>query len=388
MLADENFPTNCTRRLLAEKDDGVESNTKPEPAIFARGKYQPSLDGMRGVAVLVVVAVHARPDYLPGGWIGVDVFFVLSGYLITGLLAAELAQSGRVDVPRFYFSRSLRLVPALWAMLAALLAFSLVSSAADQPTLKDTGVAFAYLMNFALAYGDYPKNGLAHTWSLAVEQQFYLIWPLLLSLLIGRRPTRWIGAAICLCAAWRWYLVASGAPADRVYFGLDTHIEPILIGSWLALVRLPVGFRKLLIGAPFVPLVALCIMLFASRNTSPHALTLGISVAGLATAWLIVVVSERNQTSSALSFGPLVWLGKISYGFYLWHLPVILLGHGILPRWSNAVSILACIALAGLSHRYIEAPFLRLKATLRSSNRPARPWHVESLAAQLPGSLR
>ncbi len=199
-------------------------------------RYEPSLDGMRAVAVTCVVAFHAT-HWLPGGWAGVDVFFVLSGFLITSLLAQEIEASGSIDLGSFYLRRALRLVPALTVMLLASLAVAVLLPSRTLEDVRAIGLAGTYLMNWNRAFALFPQAWLGHTWSLAMEEQFYLLWPAILLLIRARRPVTLISALVVLVTVWRLVLVLSGAPAERTYNGFDTHADGLLIGSALALFR-------------------------------------------------------------------------------------------------------------------------------------------------------
>ena len=204
-------------------------------------QYEPALDGMRGVAVLSVLVFHALPTIVSGGFLGVDIFFALSGYLITGLLLSEYEKKGSIDVKQFFAKRWFRLMPALLAVLLVYgIALWLFSPTA---TLKNQGVdiltALFYVTNWVRVFTLNAPTDLGHTWSLAVEAQFYLVWPFLLwgllrTLGIGFRLLFVIVAMALLSAGVRWLLLSQGADVSRVYNGSDVRAETLMWGAALA----------------------------------------------------------------------------------------------------------------------------------------------------------
>jgi peptidoglycan/LPS O-acetylase OafA/YrhL len=200
-------------------------------------KYEPALDGLRAFAVTGVVLAHALPGsrYIPGGGIGVDVFFVLSGFLITRILAREISVTGSIDFKLFYMRRLLRLTPPLAFLLLTELAFEFLTSSDFATHEKAALMSASYLMNWNRAFNWWPQGNLGHTWSLAIEEQFYLIWPALLIFIYPRRPIRWLSVIIVMVLAWRTYLIHQGASIDRIYNGFDTHSDSLFIGCAVGL---------------------------------------------------------------------------------------------------------------------------------------------------------
>jgi peptidoglycan/LPS O-acetylase OafA/YrhL len=202
--------------------------------------YNPALDGLRAVAVMLVVLFHARAPIAFGGYLGVDIFFVLSGYLITSLLLSELDTKGTLDLRRFYLRRLLRLTPALFAMLAVYLIVAPFLWPATTDHGKQAAIAATYLSDYAVAFWGTP-DFLSHTWSLSVEEHFYLLWPLVLLAACrrwDRRSLVWVfGAAYGLATLVRWVCIVKGQSWEQVYYRFDTHLSGLMLGAWLAALR-------------------------------------------------------------------------------------------------------------------------------------------------------
>jgi peptidoglycan/LPS O-acetylase OafA/YrhL len=342
----------------------------------------PALDGLRGVAILLVMAHHA--GHLSGGVYGVHLFFVLSGFLITTILLDEWRQHGRVSLLRFYRRRALRLLPALFVMLAVIVGVE-IAGGGSFPLPALYGVL--YVSNFAKALGVHLAP-LSHLWTLAQEEQFYLLWPpVLLVLLLGRRvnPRRMIvflAAAAGLAAAHRLELAWSGAATERVISAPDTMSDPLLVGC-AAGVAYTFSFahraQRLVARAGWLWLLAIAVVI--AVGATPSVYVVGIIPLELATAALILALmaSRDSVLSRALSFRPLVGVGVISYGLYLWHDPLYSFG------WP-AGTVLA-FAAALLSYRYVEQPFLRMKARLVDGDGVRRASRRPAVSAQLGGNV-
>jgi peptidoglycan/LPS O-acetylase OafA/YrhL len=347
--------------------------------------YRPALDGVRAFAVVAVLAFHGGVGFLPGGFLGVDAFFVLSGFLITSLLLAESARSGRIDLPAFWGRRARRLLPALLVMLVAVAAVSRVLVPAPEwPGLRaDALAAVAYLANWRMMDrgGDYfaataPPSPLQHTWSLGIEEQFYLLWPLVLLAVMAlvRRPAARPRAVLGLCVAGG---VASALAAavlydprhvDRDYYGTDTRAVALLVGCGLAalLAGRPAegdARRHRLLGGLALAGVVLTAALWATAGGGAGWLYRGgLTVAALATAAVIAhaVASPRSPTARFLSLAPLVAIGRISYGLYLWHWPLFqwLSGSrtGLTGTPLLAARFAATAAVAVASYLLVEMP--------------------------------
>jgi len=339
--------------------------------------YRPSLDGLRGLAILVVVAYNLHWG-LPGGYLGVDLFFVLSGFLITSLLLEEYRRNNRIDFRSFYMRRALRLLPALMFMLALLCLGSLILHSREQAeeNFLASLIALFYFGNWVLAAGGFHILGtLAHTWSLAVEEQFYMAWPPVLAVLLNlQRPRRILGClglAIVMSALWRLQLSLSGAPPYRMYAGTDTRADALLLGCLLSFLLYRTKARswscfKARFGVTACA-VFMAVTLFLPPD-SAYFMTCGGFTAVAVTASLLlghIVVYPDGILSRGFSFRPLVILGKVSYGLYLWH---VVLGHfvdsgrtgldGFALATLQGVVIAAAVAFSWF---FIEQPALRLK---------------------------
>jgi peptidoglycan/LPS O-acetylase OafA/YrhL len=337
--------------------------------------YNPTLDGIRGVGVILVILCHA--NVFKGGYIGVDLFFVLSGYLISGLLLDEMDTAHTLNFKYFYMRRILRLVPALVAMISVVtIAMTLVSSQ-KLYNLIDGLISLFYLSDITRALNMNRPNWLAHTWSLAVEEQFYLLWPITLLYLYrrwGRSPR--VGV-ICLGVAaavmiYRPVLHACGATFERLYYALDTRADGLMIGAAIAVL------------APFIPLkhtsmwkcistllLLLLIGFSACGNIFQDALCwYGFSLISIGGGLLLLGLTQLPPfwLISLLRMKWLVWIGRISYGLYLWHAPLMsyLLLERHMKAWQIAlIGIPVSFALAIISYYLIEIPFLRLKKRYR-----------------------
>jgi peptidoglycan/LPS O-acetylase OafA/YrhL len=312
--------------------------------------YVPPLDGLRGVAIALVISFHyfAFPF---GGGDGVDLFFVLSGFLITTLLLEERSATGAISLGSFYGRRARRLLPALLVMLAA---FSVIALAKGHDPVWDLERFGFYTGNAARAFTLLPPSGLDHLWSLAEEEQFYLLWPLLL--LAFARSRRLLMFTLALTGAlilYRAGLAIGGASLNRLYFGPDTHADGLMMGAALAIIlqrrsiTVPEGLLPWIVGS-FVLAV-----LIPDVNTGWHII--GLPLFELVCAALIAAAVSGSSLTSALSWPPLVFLGKISYSLYLWHF-MLLWAFG--SRY-EMIALPVTFACAYLSYRFVERPFRR-----------------------------
>jgi peptidoglycan/LPS O-acetylase OafA/YrhL len=388
----------------------VTADESQEPSRPRLG-YQPALDGVRGVAIALVVLFHypwgVRHPLQPfggtpvhGGFLGVDAFFVLSGFLITTLLLQERARFGRVSLRRFYARRAFRLLPALVVLLAIALFmhFSLPASDGNRPQASGLlGVVF-YVANWVNIYRPKALGVLADTWSLAIEEQFYLLWPMLLLLLLRRhlRTATVAGlAALGIAAsagwrAWYWYHRLGGHAANiyvayarglsrlhvwnRIYFGSDTRADTLLAGSltaiilfWLLPRMRPDARRNLGFAAVGGLIVAAVIVVRASVVVSGWMPEWGFLAFEASVALVIagLIAQPHNLLARAFALAPLAWLGRRSYAIYLFHqLVYAYLRRSrvhLAPTLSLVFQLAVILAVAEISHRLVEAPMLRRK---------------------------
>jgi peptidoglycan/LPS O-acetylase OafA/YrhL len=391
----------------------VEPGSARPKAVGTQLPYRPGLDGLRALAVTGVVLYHAGVSWMPGGFLGVDVFFVLSGYLITSLLLAERRREGRVGFKAFWARRARRLLPAVLLLIfVCLLAASAIARDDLSRTRGDALASLVYMTNWHLIIASHSyfnafgrPSLLQHLWSLAVEEQFYLFWPLVLlgSLkLVGRRWTILLTVLLALVSTvLMWGLYNPNQDPSRVYYGTDTRASTLLVGALLAFAWPLGGFRdevsrraaRVLDGVGCVALLAVLAFFVRAQDYDPWLYRGGFLLVALCTAVLIaVVVHPASSLGRALGTRTLRWIGVRSYGIYLWHWPVMMLTRpGIDVPWRGTGVILAqiavTVALAALSYRYVEMPVRsgaaqrRLRAWLDAHTpRERLHWTAGSLA--------
>lgn len=346
--------------------------------------FVPALNGLRGIAILLVIGNHIPlrqyKSLLPCGWVGVDLFFVLSGFLITTLLMQELNKTGTVSLKNFYIRRALRLGPALLVMLAVMstLSFVLFDQVRARTNWFDPLIALFYSSNWVKALSHNQLGIVAHTWSLSAEEQFYIIWPLLL-LTLARvtRKSRYIIAVATAIALLSWWegvrLAMKGATFARIMFGLDCRADTLMIGCILGVVlasgcmteNTKHSVRKLLV--ILAPLSLICLVGFSiTGNVLGKGLYYYefIIIALMAAALILdVMVTRQSILKRLLEMKWLVWLGSVSYGLYLWHWPIFFVM--MVYHWSGWAVMLVGIPLAFLatvlSYYCMEKPILEFK---------------------------
>ena len=361
----------------------------------------PGLDGLRALAVVAVVVFHLNPAWLPGGFLGVDIFFVVSGFLITTLLVREHARTGRLDLPAFWARRARRLLPALLVVIPFSVLLAWVS---ERDLLVGIGPQVLGALTFSFNWVQIAAGSnyfaatspqlLTNLWSLAVEEQFYLAWPLItLGLLIAIRSARSrIGIVLILAAGSGFLMAARFDPevgATRVYYGTDTHVFGLMIGAALALwwttpeIRGPAFWIARRRAATALALGVLAGLMWWLDESRPLTFRGGLVLASVASAVLIASAITGGTLARALDLPALRWIGERSYGIYLWHWPVILVvnaDYGPVPGsagfgWTRLWCVVVILALADLCYRLVELPVRR------------RGWRgaVDLWARQLPG---
>ncbi|HET7305416.1 MAG TPA: acyltransferase family protein [Segeticoccus sp.] len=346
------------------------------------------LDGLRALAIVGVLVYHLRSDSLPGGYLGVDVFFVVSGFLITTLLLRELRDNGRLDLPHFWLRRARRLLPAL--VLVVVTSIVLGFAVGDDLLVhigRQTFGALTFSNNWVeIAAG---SSYFAHTspllfmnfWSLAVEEQFYLIWPLALALVVAAARSTAVRVRIALLLALASAVAMAvlfqfGAEPTRVYYGTDTHLFGLMIGAALAFAwaapERPLESRqwqRVRMPVAVVSLVGLLLLMRTLEQSSVLTFRGGIVLASLLTAGVIAaLLGPDSLLRRVLDLPPVVWVGQRSYGIYLWHWPMILVVQAALPAaapdtamsWAGrGVALALTLVLSWASYRWLEVPVRR-----------------------------
>ena len=416
-----------SHRTPANKSAHVSSSAKEQAPARPKSRYIPALDGLRTLAVVAVVLYHLNLTWAQGGLLGVTVFFVLSGYLITRLLINEVSKTGRIDLKSFWIRRIRRLFPAVVTVVVVTCAlctiFNHVMLTKMRPDILPSLLFFNNWwqilqdVSYFNALGD--PSPLTHFWSLAIEEQFYLIWPPLLfamvSMHVSKPTTRRV--VLGLAAASAIAMMALYNPAadpSRVYYGTDTRVFSLLLGAWMAFipdrdlapVRLAhyLGLDRLVSAAKrgksdkdkhgeaadgmpeaapaqpsaferfwsspasidvlgIVGLAGLAAMVAFTNGYTAFQYRGGTLLCSILTLMVIAAcVQPQGMVARALSAEPLVWIGKRSYSIYLWHYPLLLLMNPVAnisdtPWWQYILQVLLVVAVAECSYRFIETPF-------------------------------
>ncbi len=359
--------------------------------VGAERAFRPDVEGLRAVAVGLVVLFHAGVTWLPGGYVGVDVFFVLSGFLITGLLLREAASTGTVSIGGFYARRARRILPAsmLVIVVTVLASHWLLNFVRAQQVYADARWAAGFLANvrFSAVGTDYlqasaPPSALQHYWSLAVEEQFYLVWPLLILLVVKLMPRDrmrfGVGAVLVVLSSgsFAWCLVQTAQAATEAYFSAVTRAWELGVGALLAvgaglLRRLPRILGRWLSWLGVAGVVASAAV-FTERTAFPGSAAL-LPVLGTALVVAGGTVDPGGGAEVLLRRRPLQWLGAMSFSLYLWHWPVLVVGtalHGGRLSTSSGLALVAVsLVVAVLTFHLLENPVRRSpRLVARSSN--------------------
>lgn len=347
------------------------------PAAAAAGRIR-GIDGLRAIAAISVYLLHAGLPFAQRGGIGVDVFFVISGFVITRSLLAEYDHSRAIDIAAFYVRRAVRLWPALAVMV---MTFALIDPA--RVSLKyEILPSLLYYSNWTRAFDFGGPVILGHTWTLSVEEQFYLVWPLVLLACL-----RWRSHAVAIVlalaassAVWRAFLFLHGHSGNEVFHRFDTRFDGLMLGTALALMSAST-VRK---AGRLFPVAVLCLAVVVYNYHWPKDWLFlgGYLLVGVAAATVLsrIVSDQQGALVQGLEWAPLAFFGRISYGFYLWHLPVLLALPGFgLTSWQKVLAqFLITLGFALLSWFLIEIPAKRFLlprwaiAAERDSSHPSR----------------
>ncbi len=387
--------------------------------------YMPGVDGLRAIAVIAVIAYHSEFKNVPGGFLGVEIFFVISGYLITALLLGEYQQGKRIDLRNFWERRARRLLPALFAYVGGATALAYATANDVIPTRGEIVSTLGYVYNWFGIFQNISytqvferKNFFHHLWSLAVEEQFYLLWPLItltfLKYMSHRIAIGIIVSGIAGSTILRWALYEPFEDPLRVYYGTDTRASALLIGALLAFLWRPWTLKHKRIiepsptvqnGTLIIGLAAITTLIWANMHytliipDSDQLFRGGFLLTSVVTAIVIAaVVCPQSLLGKLLGFKPLVWVGKRSYGLYLWHWPVFQLTR---PRIDVSLDgwelfwfrMIITLALVEVSYQYIERPIRErrirkaLDAALKRENAKRTLLKLTCFAVALIGSF-
>jgi peptidoglycan/LPS O-acetylase OafA/YrhL len=353
-------------------------------------QYIPAIDGLRAVAVIAVMFYHLGFTWIPGGFLGVDLFFVISGYVITRLLLDSIAQSGGLDLRGFYIARARRLLPALVFMLVSTtIAIGIWAPDTIKRLLIDTPFSLSGTMNWWLVarHQDYFESIgrpplLQHTWSLAVEAQFYFVWPLILYFILKRFGKKHIPlASLAIAAASGIALLlvsfsldaSNASKVSHVYFGTDTHSIGLFLGAALAVSWIPQNFttqvtrkaQDFIDGVGFLGFVGILAAFLLIDENQPTLYKIAFPLAGLCGAAIIMsVVHPASRFAPVLQNPVFLWIGERSYAIYLWHWVIFQVTRPSVDlagkEWAlYSLRILIVLALSDISLRYLELPIRR-----------------------------
>ncbi|WNS46098.1 acyltransferase [Paenibacillus sp. MMS20-IR301] len=349
-------------------------------------RYMPGIDGLRAISVLAVMAYHFNLPWAQGGLLGVGVFFVLSGYLITDQILLEWRLNKSLSLRNFWIRRFRRLLPAMGFMLLTVVLYLLFTDSSRLFSLKGDIVSSVFYMNnwylifhkvsYFESFG--PASPIGHLWSLSIEEQFYIIWPLALSIGLKWVPRRgklllYLLLLISASAAVMAIIYVPGTDPSRVYYGTDTRAFAILMGAALAVVwpswklnrQISNAGQSVLDFTGGLGLILLLVLIYRTNEYDDSLYPSGFLFLSVISAVVIAVLAHpASRVGGIMGSRPLAWIGKHSYSLYIWHYPVIILmntnGANEKSGFAQILLQLAVILMLSIiSYRYIEEPFRR-----------------------------
>lgn len=345
--------------------------------------YYPALDGVRGWSALCVLIAHVHLAWLPGAMVLMDLFFAISGFLITSIIWRGARKRGRIDLLQFWKRRLQRLYPVLLLVVAVFTLAAYILLEDPVPSYKDALTTLLYVSNFTKLYDYVLPTLFGQTWSLGVEEQFYLLWPLLFWLFLQLRlemrgVTIFLGCLALACMLWKAYLIHSGVPWSRLYYAPDTRLDAFVVGGMLAIYhpRLLAWCQSRL--AHGVLVLAGCALIVLVAYATPREMVYFLWQQSLAlvlsAALILLLTSPRPSLFKWLfSLRPSVFVGQRCYSIYLWHWPIIwLLLVTVRPDPLVMLIIVAplVMVLSCLSYHYLELPFMSRRNTLSEFPQP------------------
>nr|WP_263314624.1 acyltransferase family protein [Mammaliicoccus sp. Marseille-Q6498] len=356
-------------------------NLKPNPNHNIR--YLHGLDGLRAIAVIAIIIYHLNPKWLSGGFLGVDTFFIISGYLITSLLLHEFRVTGQIDLLNFWKKRLRRLLPAVLFLISVVLIYTLLFESEIIKNIKQDAIAallyvsnWWYIFHEVSYFDSFKMMPLKHLWSLAIEEQFYIFWPIVLILLTKSQKLRqkaplFVFIASIISVILMFIIAQPNADNSRVYFGTDTRLQTLLLGVLLAYLWPPFRLKNKINstlkwsieGIGFISLAILLLFIITVSSSDNWFYFGGIYIISFLTLPAIASsVHPSTLLSKSLGNPVFSWIGKRSYSLYLWHYPIItfLNGHfvqGQIPWYIIILEILLTFLFAEMSYRFVETPF-------------------------------
>jgi len=340
-------------------------------------RYQPELDGIRGIMTFGVLLAHINYAWLPGSIVYMNVFFMLSSYLITSVLIRDIEVHGKIRYKIFYLRRFFRLLPAYYFMICIFLLAVFIFLPEPKKYLWDVLYSACYVANWARAFGTTNPDWLGHTWSLSIEEQFYLIWPIVFAPLVcfwgfSRKLLVCLSSVALLASIWRIVLVYNGASIARLYNGTDTRVDVILIGAIIAIILHcnAVKFHKVILFCKRIFLMSAFIVFIGFgwsihwQDHSYYTLFSIFSNFALSIFFIGLVTLNNSAIHRLLRLKLLVFLGKISYPTYLWHFPIFCFAKFYSLTSSEILffCVPATYLVAIFSYKFVETPCNQIKA--------------------------